>query len=97
MPEDLKLSQIGSSQLPPPFRGLHSPGVRNNCQIIFVCYFPEIVYSGRIWRKVPESDARSMVDVNASFVGSNTSSSLAKVHTPILRRSRNRADKLKLT
>ena len=32
MPEDLKLSQIGSSQLPPPFRGLHSPG------------FPEIVY-----------------------------------------------------
>ena len=31
MPEDLKLSQIGSSQLPPPFRGHH--------QIIFACYF----------------------------------------------------------
>ena len=30
MPEDLKLSQIGSSQLPPPFSGLHSPGV--HCQ-----------------------------------------------------------------
>ena len=28
MPEDLKLSQIGSSQPPPPFRGLHSPGVK---------------------------------------------------------------------
>ena len=39
MPEDLKLSQIGSSQLPLPFRGLHSPGVRKHCQIIFACYF----------------------------------------------------------
>ena len=39
MPEDLKLSQIGSSQLPTPFRGLHSPGVRKHCQIIFACYF----------------------------------------------------------
>ena len=39
MPEDLKLSQIGSSQLPPPFRGLHSPGVTKHCQIIFACYF----------------------------------------------------------
>ena len=39
MPEDLKLSQIGSSQLPPPFRGLHSPGLRKHCQIIFACYF----------------------------------------------------------
>ena len=39
MPEDVKLSQIGSSQLPPPFRGLHSPGLRKHCQIIFACYF----------------------------------------------------------
>ena len=39
MPEDLKLSQIGSSPLPPPFRGLHSHGVRKHCQIIFACYF----------------------------------------------------------
>ena len=39
MPEDLKVSQIGSSLLPPPFRGLHSPGVRKHCQIIFTCYF----------------------------------------------------------
>ena len=39
MPEALELSQIGSSQLPPPFRGLHSPGVRKYCQIIFACYF----------------------------------------------------------
>ena len=39
MPEDLKLSQIGSSQLLPPFRGLHSPGVRKHCEIIFACYF----------------------------------------------------------
>ena len=39
MPEDLKVSQIGSSPLPPPFRGLHSPGVRKLCQIIFACYF----------------------------------------------------------
>ena len=39
MPEDLKLPQIGSSQLPPPFRGLHSHGVRKRCQIIFACYF----------------------------------------------------------
>ena len=28
MPEDLKLSQIGSFPLPPPFTGRHSPGVR---------------------------------------------------------------------
>ena len=39
MPEDLKLSQIGSSLLLPPFRGLHSPRVRKHCQIIFTCYF----------------------------------------------------------
>ena len=39
MPEDLKLSQIGSSPLPPPFRGLHSPRVRKHCQIIYACYF----------------------------------------------------------
>ena len=39
MPEDLKLSQIGSSQLPIPFRGLHSPRLRKHCQIIFACYF----------------------------------------------------------
>ena len=39
MSEDLKVSQIGSSPLPPPFRGLHSPGVRKNCQIIFAWYF----------------------------------------------------------
>ena len=39
MPEDLKLSQIGSSQLPPPFRGFQSPRVRKHCQIIFACYF----------------------------------------------------------
>ena len=55
MPEDLKLPEIGSSQLPLAFRGLHSPGVRKHCQIIFACYFrkssivlsllfPEIVY-----------------------------------------------------
>ena len=43
MPEDLKLSQIGSSQLPPPFRGLHSPGVRKHCQIIFACYFQKSI------------------------------------------------------
>ena len=63
MPEDLKPSQIGSSQLPPPFRGIHSPGVRKHCQIIFACYFgkssvsqqfPEtcgITNYGSVWRK----------------------------------------------
>ena len=35
MPEDLKLSQIGSSPLPPPFRGLHSPGVSNYLRLLF--------------------------------------------------------------
>ena len=39
MPEDLKLSQIGSAPLPLPFGGLHSPGVRKHCQIMFACYF----------------------------------------------------------
>ena len=39
MPVDLKLSQIGSSPLLPPFRGPHSPGVRKHYQIIFACYF----------------------------------------------------------
>ena len=39
LPEDLKLSQVGSSPLPPPFRELHSPAVRKHCQIIFACYF----------------------------------------------------------
>ena len=33
------MSQIGSSPLPPPFRGLHSPEVRKQCQIIFACSF----------------------------------------------------------
>ena len=44
MPEDLKASQISSSLLPPPFRGLHSPGVRKHCQIIFRLLFLEIIY-----------------------------------------------------
>ena len=49
MPEDLKVSQIGSSPLPPPFRGLHSPGVRKHCQIIFACYFRKSsIPTGRI-------------------------------------------------
>ena len=46
MPEDLKVSQIGLSPLPPPFRGLHSPGVRklsNYLRLLFL----EIVYSGK--------------------------------------------------
>ena len=33
------MSQIGSSPLSPPLRGVHSPGVRKHCQIIFGCYF----------------------------------------------------------
>ena len=43
MPEDLKLSQIGSSPLPPPFRGLHSPEVRKLSNYLCLL-FPEIVY-----------------------------------------------------
>ena len=50
MPEDLKLSQISSFQLPPPFRGLHSPGVRKHCQIVFACYFRKL--SIRFWRPI---------------------------------------------
>ena len=50
MPEDLKLSQIGSSQPLPPFRGLHSPGVRKHCQIIFACYFRKSLFCGSQWR-----------------------------------------------
>ena len=42
MPDDLKVSQIGSSPLPLPFRGLHSPGVRKHCQIILACYFSKL-------------------------------------------------------
>ena len=43
MPEHLKLSQIGSSQLPPPFRVLHSPGVRKHSNYLCLL-FPEIIY-----------------------------------------------------
>ena len=42
MPGDLKLSQIGYSPLPPPFREFHSPGIRKHCQIIFACYFRKL-------------------------------------------------------
>ena len=49
MPEDLELSQIGSSQLSPPFRGLHSPGVRKHCQIIFACYFRKSSVIVMVW------------------------------------------------
>ena len=49
MPEDRKLSQIGSSPLPPPFRGLHSPGVRKHCQIIFACYFRKSSIDSRVY------------------------------------------------
>ena len=49
MPEDLKVSQIGSSHLPPPFRGLHSPAVKKKKKKKKSNYlsllFPEIVYS----------------------------------------------------
>ena len=48
MPEVLKGSQIGSSPLPPPFRGLHSPGVRKHCQIIFACYFRKSSINGPV-------------------------------------------------
>ena len=51
MPEDLKLSQIGSSPLPPPFRELHSPGVRKHCQIIFACYFRKSSIRDRLFAK----------------------------------------------
>ena len=46
MPEDLKVSQIGSSPLPPPFRGLHSPGVRKHCQILFAWSFLTLSITG---------------------------------------------------
>ena len=51
MPEDLKLLQIGSSQLPPPFRGLHSPRVRKHCQITIACYFQKssILFKSDYW------------------------------------------------
>ena len=46
MPEDLKLSQIGSSPLPPPFRGLHSPGVKKKKKSNYLrLLFQEIDYS----------------------------------------------------
>ena len=61
MPEDLKLSQIGSSPLPPPFRGLHSPRVRKHCQIIFACYFRK----SSIWKK-------SLISYRADGEGSQT-------------------------
>ena len=55
MPEDLKLSQIGSSPLPPPFRGLHSPGVRKHCQNYLRLLFPEIVYWLKHSREIERS------------------------------------------
>ena len=39
MPEDLKLSQIDSSQQPPPFRELYSPGVRNTVKLFLPVIF----------------------------------------------------------
>ena len=45
MPKDLKLSQIGSSQLPPPFRRLHSPGVKKTLSNYLCLLFLEIVYT----------------------------------------------------
>ena len=57
MPEDLKVSQMGSSPLPPPFRGLHSPGVRKHCQIIFACYFRKL--SNQKWDDVTPSFIRA--------------------------------------
>ena len=48
MPEDLKPSQIGSFPLSPPFRGLHSPGVRKHCQVYLRLLFPEIVYCSTV-------------------------------------------------
>ena len=55
MPEDLKLSQIGSSPLPPPFRGLHSPGVRKHCQIIFACYLRKSSIHSRLTKNYARS------------------------------------------
>ena len=56
MPEDLKVSQIGSSPLPPPFRGLHSPGVRKHCQIIFACYFRKSsIVRDKVTRPCPQT------------------------------------------
>ena len=70
MPEDLKLSQNGSSQLPPPFRGLHSPGVKNkqNKKLSnYLCLlFPEIVYL-RLAAETPESIELGPVDLPAPW------------------------------
>jgi len=82
MPEDLKLSQIGSSQLPPPFRGLHSRWVRKHCQIIFACYFrkssveeplPYVLldpYVGSCLDQSTVSELRSCVKVEVAGPGS---------------------------
>ena len=58
MPEDLKVSQIVSSPLPPPFRGLHSLGVRKYCQIIFACYFRKRLLGTRVddWNLITAID-----------------------------------------
>ena len=55
MPEDLKLSQIGSSQLPPPFRGLHSPGVRKLSNYLCLLFL-EIVYSQSFFSAAGSAD-----------------------------------------
>ena len=68
LPEDLKLSQIGSSPLPPPFRGLHSPGVRKHCQIIFACCFQKSSITrmlGDSWPTVGDSGHCSCVCVTS--------------------------------
>ena len=70
MPEDLKLSLIGSSQLPPPFRGLHSPGVRKHCQIIFACYFQKSSILTLECPYIPDMNVILTLSVNNYVIGS---------------------------
>ena len=58
MPEALKLSQIGSSPLPPLIRGLRSPGVKKTLSNYLRLLFPEIVYYGE---RLSDSELRFIV------------------------------------
>ena len=61
MPEYLKLSQIGSSPLLPPFRGLHSPNTEN------IVKLSSPVISGYVYFTTGPTGCRDLYDLYAKW------------------------------
>ena len=94
MPEDLKLLQIGSSPLPPPFRG-HSLSRRKKTLSNYLCLlFPEIVYS--LWDREPVERLKQRNDVVSVTFSQYKANSTVLSATKVMNRGTGRLERREL-